>query len=130
MAKMTLEELKKLRETKKRELEKREITGKDIEIIVGMATCGIAAGAKQTLSAFLNELEAQNLSNVLVRQTGCMGYCYAEPTVEIRMPGMPDIIYGKVDPETAVKIVRRHILGKVLINDHILDKPAADIMKK
>ncbi|MCX7787690.1 MAG: (2Fe-2S) ferredoxin domain-containing protein [Spirochaetes bacterium] len=130
MAKMTLEELKKLRESKKRELEKREITGKDIEIIVGMATCGIAAGAKQTLSAFLNELEAQNLSNVLVRQTGCMGYCYAEPTVEIRMPGMPDIIYGKVDPETAVKIVRKHILGKVLINDHILDKPAADIMKK
>lgn len=130
MAKMTLEELKKLRETKKREMEKREVTGKDIEIIVGMATCGIAAGAKQTLSAFLNELEAQNLSNVLVRQTGCMGYCYAEPTVEIRMPGMPDIIYGKVDPETAVKIVRKHILGKVLINDHILDKPAADIMKK
>ena len=127
---MTLEELKKLRETKKRELEKREVTGKDIEIIVGMATCGIAAGAKQTLSAFLNELEAQNLSNVVVRQTGCMGYCYAEPTVEIRMPGMPDIIYGKVDPETAVKIVRKHILGKVLINDHILDKPAADIMKK
>jgi|DewCreStandDraft_4_1066084.scaffolds.fasta_scaffold01970_19 NADP-reducing hydrogenase subunit HndB len=130
MAKMTLEELKKLRETKKRELEKREVTGKDIEITVGMATCGIAAGAKQTLSAFLNELEAQNLSNVVVRQTGCMGYCYAEPTVEIRMPGMPDIIYGKVDPETAVKIVRKHILGKVLINDHILDKPAADIMKK
>ncbi len=130
MAKMTLEELQKLRETKKRELEKREVTGKDIEIIVGMATCGIAAGARQTLSAFLNELEAQNLSNVLVRQTGCMGYCYAEPTVEIHMPGMPDIIYGKVDPETAVKIVRKHILGKVLINDHILDKPAADIMKK
>jgi NADP-reducing hydrogenase subunit HndB len=130
MAKMTLEELKKLRETKKRELEKREVTGKDIEITVGMATCGIAAGAKQTLSAFLNELEAQNLSNVVVRQTGCMGYCYAEPTVELRMPGMPDIIYGKVDPETAVKIVRKHILGKVLINDHILDKPAADIMKK
>jgi NADP-reducing hydrogenase subunit HndB len=130
MAKMTLEELKKLRETKKRELEKRETTDKDIEIIVGMATCGIAAGAKNTLSAFLNELEAQNLSNVLVRQTGCMGYCYAEPTVEIRMPGMPNIIYGKVDPETAVKIVRKHILGKALINDHILDKPAADIIKK
>lgn len=130
MAKMTLKELQKLRETKKRELEKREVTGKDIEVIVGMATCGIAAGAKQTLSAFLNELEAQNLSNVVVRQTGCMGYCYAEPTVEIRMTGMPDIIYGKVDPETAVKIVRKHILGKVLINDHILDKPAADIMQK
>ena len=130
MARMTLEELQKLRETKKRELEKREVTGKDIEILVGMATCGIAAGAKQTLSAFLNELEAQNLSNVVVRQTGCMGYCYAEPTVEIRMPGIPNIIYGKVDPETAVKIVRKHVIGKVLINDHILDKPAADIMKK
>ena len=130
MAKMTLEDLRKLREKTKHEMDKRETSNKDIEVIVGMATCGIAAGAKAVHSAFLAELDAQNLSNVLVRQTGCMGFCYAEPTVEIRMPGMPDIIYGKVDAETAVKIVRKHILGKILINDHILDKPAADIMKK
>lgn len=130
MAKMTLEDLKKLREEKKRAMDKRETAGKDIEIVVGMATCGIAAGAKEVLSTFIAELDAQNLSNVIVRQTGCMGFCYAEPTVEVRMPGMPDIIYGTVDKETAVKIVRKHILGKVLINDHILDRPAADIMKK
>jgi NADP-reducing hydrogenase subunit HndB len=130
MAKMTLEDLKKLRENKKQEMNKRETAGKDTEIIVGMATCGIAAGAKNVLDAFATELDAQNLSNVIVRQTGCMGFCYAEPTVEIHMPGMPDIIYGKVDKETAIKIVRKHLLGKVLINDHILDRPSADIMKK
>jgi len=130
MAKMTLEDLRKLREKTKKEMDKRDTSNKDIEVIVGMATCGIAAGAKDVHSAFLAELDAQNLSNVLVRQTGCMGFCYAEPTVEVRMPGMPDIIYGKVDAETAVKIVRKHILGKILINDHILDRPAADIMKK
>lgn len=130
MAKMTLDDLKKLREEKKRAIDKREIAGKDIEIVVGMATCGIAAGAKDTLAAFLAELDNQNLLNVIVRQTGCMGFCYAEPTVEIRMPGMPDIIYGNVDKETASKIVRKHILGKALINDHILDRPSADIMKQ
>ncbi len=130
MAKMTLEDLRKLREKTKKEMDKRETSNKDVEVIVGMATCGIAAGAKGVHSAILAELDAQNLSNVLVRQTGCMGFCYAEPTVEVRMPGMPDIIYGKVDAETAVKIVRKHILGKILINDHILDRPAADIMKK
>ena len=130
MGKMTLEDLKKLREEKKRAIEKRDPAGKDIQIIVGMATCGIAAGAKDTLSSFLTELENQNLLNVVVRQTGCMGFCYAEPTVEVLVPGMPDIIYGNVDKETAVKIGRKHILGKVLINDHILDKPSADIMKK
>jgi NADP-reducing hydrogenase subunit HndB len=130
MAKLTLDDLKKLRDDKRKDMQKREVEGKDIEVIVGMATCGIAAGAKDVLSTFLSELDAQNLSNVLVRQTGCMGFCYAEPTVEVRMPGMPTIVYGTVDHDTALKIVRKHILGKVLINDHILDKPAADIMQK
>jgi NADP-reducing hydrogenase subunit HndB len=130
MAKMTLEDLKKLRDEKKKSMDRREVAGKDIEIVVGMATCGIAAGAKDTMSAILTELENQNMQNVILRQTGCMGFCYAEPTVEVRVPGMPDILYGNVDKETAVKIVRKHLLGKVLINDHILDRPSADIMKQ
>jgi NADP-reducing hydrogenase subunit HndB len=129
MGKMTLEDLRKLREEQKKEISRRETAGKDIEVIVGMATCGIAAGAKDTLSAFASELEAQKIGNAMIRQTGCMGLCYVEPTVEVRVPGMPTVIYGKVDAETARKIVRRHIIGKLLINDHIFDKPAADIIK-
>ena len=129
MGKMTLEDLRKLRETKRREMDMRDAENKTIQIIVGMGTSGIAAGAKDTLAAFLDELEDQELTNVSLRQTGSLGLDHAEPTVEIRMPDMPDVIYGKVTPEAAAKIVRKHILGKTLINDHIFDRPAADIVE-
>ena len=130
MGKMTLEDLRKLREKQKKELDKRSTENKEIEIIVGMGTCGIAAGAKDTLDAFVTELEEQELDNVKVTQTGCMGLCYAEPTVEVLMPDMPNIIYGDVDDEIARKIVRKHILGKMLVNDHVYDRPAADIVEE
>src|SRR6056297_1820219 len=115
---MTLEELRKLREEQKKSLSRRSTENKDIQIIVGMGTCGIAAGAKEALDAFIEELEEQNLSNVKVTQTGCMGLCYVEPTVEVLMPDMPDIIYGKVDSEVARKIVRKHVMHKTMVNDH------------
>ena len=130
MRKMTLEDLRKKKEKQKKELDKRSTENKEIEIIVGMGTCGIAAGAKDTLDAFVTELEEQELDNVKVTQTGCMGLCYAEPTVEVLMPDMPNIIYGDVDDEIARKIVRKHILGKMLVNDHVYDRPAADIVEE
>jgi NADP-reducing hydrogenase subunit HndB len=130
MGKMTLEELRNLREKQKKELNKRSTENKDTEIMVGMATCGIAAGAKETLNAFVEELEEQGLDNVKVTQTGCMGLCYAEPTVEVISPDMPDVIYGDVDSEIARKIVRKHILGKMLVNEHVYDRPAADIVEE
>jgi len=130
MGKMTLEDLRKLREDKKSDMERRSAEGKDIEIIIGMGTCGIAAGAKDSLDAFLSALEGSGLKNVLVKQTGCMGLCYVEPTVEVKVPGMPDTIYGKVDPAVARRIVEEHIVGKTLVNNHIFDKPAADIIRK
>ena len=130
MGKMTLEDLRKLREDKKSDMERRSAEGKDIEIIIGMGTCGIAAGAKDSLDAFLSALERTGLKNVLVKQTGCMGLCYVEPTVEVKVPGMPDTIYGKVDPAVARRIVEEHIVGKALVNNHIFDKPAADIIRK
>ncbi len=127
---MTLEELRKLREEQKKSLSRRSTDNKDIQVIIGMGTCGIAAGAKETLDAFIGELEEQNLSNVKVTQTGCMGLCYVEPTVEVIMPDMPDVIYGKVDPEIARKIIRKHILNKTMVNDHVFDRPAADIVEE
>ena len=128
MPKLTLNDLNQLRDEKKKALQQRKTEGKTIQIVIGMGTCGIAAGAKETFDTFLDELQKNNLANVTVKQTGCMGLCYSEPTVEVSVPDMPTIVYGKVDAEVARKIVRKHIVGKLLINDHIFDKPAIDII--
>ena len=127
---MTLDELRKLRDTKKTDIQRREAEGKEIQVIVGMGTCGIAAGAKSTLETFINALDENKLvDKVIVRQTGCMGLCHSEPTVEVIAPGMPNVIYGKVDAAIAKEIVSKHILGRELLDSNILNKPAADIMK-
>jgi NADP-reducing hydrogenase subunit HndB len=127
---MTLEELRKLRENKKTDIQRREAEGKEIQVIVGMGTCGIAAGAKVTLDAFINALDENKMvDQVIVRQTGCMGLCHSEPTVEIISPGMPNVIYGNVDATAAKEIVQKHILGHELLDNHILNRPAGDILK-
>ena len=128
MAKLTLEDLRKLREKQKREIEKRTTDGKESEIIIGMGTCGIAAGAKEALDAFLDELDKKGLHSVAVKQTGCMGFCSTEPTVEIHVPGMPDTIYGNVSADIARAIVNAHLIGKRLVSDHVFDKPSVDII--
>lgn len=130
MAKMTLEELRKLRASKQNSLQKRSIEGKEGQIIIGMGTCGIAAGAKTVLDAFISELDAKGITNISVTQTGCMGLCHVEPTIEVIVPDMPDVIYGKVDAEVAKKIVQDHIVDHKLVNDHVYDRPAADIYAK
>lgn len=129
MAKMTLEELRALRDSKKAEMLKRDINGKDTQIIVGMGTCGIAAGAKAVLDAFLKTLDEHRIGNVSVTQTGCMGLCYVEPTVEVIAPGMPAVIYGKVDAGVARQIVEDHLMNGKLVSDHVFDHPSTDILK-
>jgi len=129
MAKMSLEELRKLRDNTQTDLRRREAEGKEIQVIVGMGTCGIAAGAKATLDSFLKALDENKLvDSVLVRQTGCMGLCHSEPTVEVIAPGMPTVIYGHVDSQAATEIVSKHLIGKQLLDNRILDRPAADII--
>jgi NADP-reducing hydrogenase subunit HndB len=130
MAKMNLEQLRKLREGKKQDLTRREVEGKEIQVIVGMGTCGIAAGAKQTFDAIVEAVNAAGLGElVIIRQTGCMGLCYVEPTVEVVAPGMPTVIYGKMTEGVAKEFVAKHLVEKKLLDDHIFDRPAADIMK-
>lgn len=95
-----------------------------------MGTCGIAAGARYCLDAFISGLDEHKLSDtVKVRQTGCMGLCHSEPTVEVIVPGMPSVIYGNADAAVAKDIIQKHIIGRELLSDHILDRPAVDIMK-
>ena len=129
MAKLTLEDLRRMRGEKQQAMAMRESSGKDIQVVVGMGTCGIAAGAKETYTTLIDTLTEKGLTNVLVRQTGCMGLCHSEPTVEVVAPGMPTVIYGHVDATTAKAIVDKHILGKELIADKILDRPSIDIVK-
>lgn len=131
MAKMTLEQLRKLREEKKGEMVRRDVEGKNIQVIVGMGTCGIAAGAKAAFDEIVKAVDDNGLTaQVMIRQTGCMGLCHVEPTVEVVMPGMPATIYGKVDAATAREIIVKHVVGKTLIENHIYDRPAVDIVKK
>lgn len=129
MAKLTLDELRKLRENKKNEITKRDVEDKDVEIVVGMGTCGIAAGAKDTLDAFISEINKQGINNVRIKQTGCMGFCNVEPTVEVKVPEMPDTIYNKVDASVARQIVEEHIMLKQLVSDFVYDKPSVDIIE-
>lgn len=130
MVKLTLDGLKKLRAEKVAEYHPDGLLSKDVQVIVGMGTCGIAAGAKATFDAFVEELGQAGLKQVVTRQTGCMGLCHSEPTVEVAVPGMPTVVYGNVTPEIAHKIVSQHIVRKLLVNDHIFDKPATDIVRE
>lgn len=128
MAKLTLEDLRKMRGEKQKAMEMRDTSNKDVQVIVGMGTCGIAAGAKDTFTALVNAINDKTLTNVLIRQTGCMGLCHSEPTVEVVVPGMPTVIYGNVDAATAKAVVEKHIIGHQLIDDKILDRPSIDII--
>ena len=83
----------------------------NIRVLVGMATCGIAAGARPVLNAIVEEVAKRNLSNVMIAQTGCIGVCQYEPIVEVLEPGKEKITYCKVTPEKAVKIVAEHLVN-------------------
>jgi NADP-reducing hydrogenase subunit HndB len=129
MAKLTLDDLRRLREKTKTSMTQRDSEGKRGEVVIGMGTCGIAAGAKAVFDAFLNEMEKAGIADVTIKQTGCMGLCFSEPTVEVRCDDMPHVVYGNVDEKTARRIVREHLEGKALVSDHIFDKPSTDIIK-
>jgi NADP-reducing hydrogenase subunit HndB len=86
-----------------------------VQIKVAMATCGIAAGAKGIMEFFVEQLDRRNIQGV-VTQTGCMGYCYAEPTVEITLPGKEPVVYGYVDLKRADQIIEKYIKEGELID--------------
>ena len=127
MHKLTRDELRKLRERKRRELNRREGAAPAARIRIGVGTCGIAAGAQAARDALVDELSKLALTDVVVQSTGCMGLCHSEPTVEVLQPGMPVVIYGRVDAEVARRIVTEHLVKGRLLNDHIYDHPAADL---
>lgn len=113
MAKIkSLDELKKIKEQAQNTVSLR-VKGDNIEnliqIRVAMATCGIAAGARETMDEFIKVLQEEKIDNAVVTQTGCMGYCYAEPTIELTMPGKEPVVYGHVDRAKVREIVEKGI---------------------
>ncbi len=108
----TLEELMAIREATKQRMTVREDTGDDaIRVVVGMATCGIAAGARPVLNAFVEEIAKRNLKGVQVVQTGCIGMCQYEPIVEIVQPGKDKVTYVKMTADKVAKVVNDHIVN-------------------
>lgn len=87
-------------------------------IKVGMSTCGIAAGAKEVYDTLLSEKEKHKL-DIAVDKCGCAGMCSVEPLVEVRIEGMPQVIYGRVDKEVALEIIDKHVISRRLLDDHI-----------
>ncbi|MCE5347791.1 MAG: (2Fe-2S) ferredoxin domain-containing protein [Bacteroidales bacterium] len=119
MSKITsLADLKKKREEIKTGLDIR-IKAMDpesvVQVKVAMATCGIASGAKAVMEFFLEQLERRNIA-AIVTQTGCMGYCYAEPTIEVKLPGQEPVVFGYVDLKRADQIIEKYIKTGELVD--------------
>ena len=108
----SLEELLAIKEKAQAQMSARDAEGKDgVRVVVGMATCGIAAGERPVLSALLSELEKRNVKHVTVTQTGCIGMCQYEPIVEVFEPGKEKVTYVLMTPEKAVKVVNEHLVN-------------------
>jgi len=86
-----------------------------VQIRVAMATCGIAAGARTVMNTLIEKIEKDKVPAV-VTQSGCMGYCYAEPTVEVRIPGKDPVVFGYVDSKKAIDIVEKYIVKGELLD--------------
>ena len=115
--KKSLEELKAIREQTLRRIELRTDEGNQIRVVVGMATCGIAAGARPVMLEFFKEIEKRGLRNVTVSQTGCIGMCRFEPMVDVLVPGQEKVTYVNLKPEDVGKIVAEHIVNGNVVTE-------------
>lgn len=106
----SLEELKAIREKMQGQVGLRSENDTQTRVVVGMATCGIASGARPVLTAFSDAVQTKKLDNVAVIQTGCIGLCQYEPIVEIMEPGKDKVTYIKMSPEKVMEIVDQHLI--------------------
>lgn len=109
-----LRELKDKLQTKTKLTDKGETSDQLVQVKVAMATCCIATGSRETMNYMVDELDKRNIDAV-VSQTGCMGYCYAEPTVEVTLPGKEPMVFGYVDVKKADEIIEKYIKGGMLV---------------
>ena len=113
----SLADLKKIQDQVKAKIDLREKANNPeamVQVKVAMATCGIASGAKEVMDVMIEEFEKRSI-DAIVTQTGCMGYCYAEPTIEVTKPGQEPIIFGYVDEKKAMEIIGKYVVNNELV---------------
>lgn len=116
----SIDDLKRIREEALKKQEMKSASGQK-QIIVGMGTCGIAAGARDTMKAILEKIEIDNLSGIIVTQTGCIGVCEMEPIVQVQIGDAPKVTYGKVTKDIAARIVDEHVLAGNIVKEHMVN---------
>jgi NADP-reducing hydrogenase subunit HndB len=121
----TLAELKAIRDRAREQVDlRRDDAG--TRIVVGMATCGIAAGARPVMLQFIEEINRRGLKDVTVSQTGCIGMCRLEPMVEVYTPDNEKVTYVKVKPEMVGRIVAEHIVNGAIVKDYTIGAAESD----
>lgn len=116
----SLAELQAIRDKARGKVTLREGQENAIRVLVGMATCGIAAGARPVLTAIVDEVAKRGLQNVMVTQTGCIGICQFEPVVEIVEPGKEKVTYVKMTAEKAVRMVNDHLVNGNVVTEYTI----------
>ncbi|MDE6590410.1 MAG: (2Fe-2S) ferredoxin domain-containing protein [Oscillospiraceae bacterium] len=116
----SIEELRAIREKMKRQMDLRDSDESNIRVVVGMATCGIAAGARPVMTAFLDEINRRGLTNITVSQTGCIGVCRLEPVAEVFVPGEEKVTYVRLRPEMVPAIVEQHLVNHNVVQDYTI----------
>lgn len=121
---VTLSKLAEIREETRKKIYMRKIGENSIKVTVGMATCGIAAGARPVLLALADSIYGGNIQNVILTQTGCKGNCELEPVVEVSAPGKEKVTYVHMTPEKARRVVSEHIINGNVVTEYTLDAAA------
>lgn len=116
----SMADLKAIRERMSKQMDVRDQDQDNIRVVVGMATCGIAAGARPVLTAFMEEVSRKNLSNITISQTGCIGVCRLEPVVEVMVPGQEKVTYVNMSPEKVSAIVTDHLVNQRIVMEYTI----------
>ena len=116
----SLAELQAIRDKARASVNLRENAEAETRVLVGMATCGIAAGARPVLAAFTDEVAKRGLKDTMVTQTGCIGICQYEPVVEIITPGKEKVTYVKMTAEKAVRVVNDHLVNGNVVTEYTI----------
>lgn len=116
----SLKELEAIRDRMRQTVNTRESDNNTIRVVVGMATCGISAGARPVLNAIVEELARENVAGVQVTQTGCIGICQYEPVVEVYEPGKEKVTYVKMTPEKAIRMVHHHLMNGEPVEEYTI----------
>jgi len=114
----SIEELREIREKMRAQIDLRQKDENNIRVVVGMATCGIAAGARPVLNAFTEEAHKRKLNNVTIGQTGCIGLCQHEPIVEVFEPDKEKVTYVGMDAEKAARVVLEHLVNRQVVTEY------------